>query len=52
MADYDFRTIEPKWQQYWREHRTYEIQIDLIRPKYYVLDVFPYPCSFGCVIQK
>ena len=47
MADYDFRTIEPKWQQYWREHRTHEVQIDLTRPKYYVLDMFPYPSGAG-----
>ena len=47
MADYDFRTIEPKWQQYWRDHRTYEVQIDLTRPKYYVLDMFPYPSGAG-----
>ena len=47
MADYDFRTIEPKWQQYWQDHRTYEVQIDLTRPKYYVLDMFPYPSGAG-----
>ena len=47
MADYNFREIEQRWQQRWREQRTYQIQIDPARPKYYVLDMFPYPSGAG-----
>lgn len=45
--DYNFKEIENKWRQYWREHHTYESQIDASRPKYYVLDMFPYPSGAG-----
>ena len=47
MADYNFREIEQRWQQRWREQRTYRVQIDPARPKYYVLDMFPYPSGAG-----
>ncbi len=47
MADYNFREIEQRWQQRWREQRTYQVQIDPARPKYYVLDMFPYPSGAG-----
>ncbi len=47
MADYDFQPIEQRWQQHWREQRTYQVQIDPARPKYYVLDMFPYPSGAG-----
>ncbi|MEM6846311.1 MAG: leucine--tRNA ligase [Bacteroidota bacterium] len=47
MADYDFQSIEKKWQQYWRENEVYRVQIDSSRPKYYVLDMFPYPSGAG-----
>ena len=45
--DYNFRAIEEKWQQYWRQQKTYEVKTDLERPKYYVLDMFPYPSGAG-----
>jgi len=45
--DYNFREIEKKWQSYWRENRTYEVAVDPSRPKYYVLDMFPYPSGAG-----
>ena len=37
------RSIEPKWQQYWRDHGTYEVDNDDPRPRYYVLCMYPYP---------
>ena len=45
--DYNFNEIEKKWQQYWREHHTYKCEIDNNRPKFYVLDMFPYPSGAG-----
>ena len=44
---YDPKSIEPRWQQYWRENQTFRAEIDLARPKYYVLDMFPYPSGDG-----
>ena len=45
--DYNYKDIEKKWQQYWREHRTYKCDVDNSRPKFYVLDMFPYPSGAG-----
>lgn len=45
--DYNFREIEKRWQQYWAEHQTYKVTEDLSKPKYYVLDMFPYPSGAG-----
>ena len=45
--DYNYKEIEKKWQQYWREHHTYKCDIDNNRPKFYVLDMFPYPSGAG-----
>ncbi|MEO8149834.1 MAG: class I tRNA ligase family protein [Bacteroidia bacterium] len=45
--EYNFREIEDKWQQYWREHKTYKVETDKSKPKYYVLDMFPYPSGAG-----
>ena len=45
--DYNYQEIEKKWQQYWREHHTYKCDIDNNRPKFYVLDMFPYPSGAG-----
>ena len=39
--------IEPKWQAYWQEKQTFRTEIDHNRPKYYVLDMFPYPSGDG-----
>jgi len=44
---YDFRAIEARWQLHWDEHRTFATDIDPERPKYYVLDMFPYPSGDG-----
>ena len=45
--EYKFQEIERRWQQFWREHGTYTTEIDPSRPKYYVLDMFPYPSGAG-----
>ena len=45
--DYNFNEIEKKWQKYWREHHTYKCEIDNSKPKFYVLDMFPYPSGAG-----
>ncbi|MFO7977015.1 MAG: leucine--tRNA ligase [Bacteroidales bacterium] len=45
--EYNFRDIEKKWQHYWREHKTYKTEIREDKPKYYVLDMFPYPSGAG-----
>ena len=47
MADYNHREIERKWQKYWEENHTYRVEIDHNKPKYYVLDMFPYPSGAG-----
>lgn len=45
--EYNFKEVEQKWQNYWREHQTYKVEVDTSRPKYYVLDMFPYPSGAG-----
>ncbi len=47
MEPYDFREIEPKWQRRWAQEGIYRVGIDPGRPKYYVLDMFPYPSGAG-----
>jgi len=47
MATYDHTTIDHKWQQYWERERTFATPTDRTRPKYYVLDMFPYPSGDG-----
>ena len=45
--DYNFAQIEKKWQAYWAQHHTFEARNDSDKPKYYVLDMFPYPSGAG-----
>ncbi|KAA6348096.1 Leucine--tRNA ligase [termite gut metagenome] len=45
--EYNFNAIEQKWQAYWKEHHTYQVKEDESKPKYYVLDMFPYPSGAG-----
>ena len=45
--EYNHREIESRWQQYWKENKIYKAEIDKTRPKYYVLDMFPYPSGAG-----
>ncbi len=45
--EYNFKALESKWQQRWRERGTYRVETDASRPKFYVLDMFPYPSGAG-----
>ena len=45
--DYNFREIEKRWQEYWHDNKTYHVEIDHDKPKFYVLDMFPYPSGAG-----
>src|SRR4028119_1955101 len=45
--EYDFRNIEKKWQHKWKETDAYKVSNDSPKPKYYVLDMFPYPSGAG-----
>jgi leucyl-tRNA synthetase len=45
--EYNFSTIEPKWQQYWNDTNAYRVPNNSPKPKYYVLDMFPYPSGAG-----
>ncbi|MFT7120015.1 MAG: leucyl-tRNA synthetase [Neolewinella sp.] len=44
---FDVKAIDNKWQQYWKEHKTYRTTNDTSKPKYYILDMFPYPSGAG-----
>ena len=45
--DYDFKKIEEKWQTYWLKNKTFKTEHEIIKPKYYVLNMFPYPSADG-----
>ncbi len=45
--DYQFRNIEEKWQRFWAENQTFKVSNKSTKPKYYVLDMFPYPSGAG-----
>ncbi len=47
MMNYDFNAIEKKWQKYWSDHGTFQAKNNSDKPKYYVLDMFPYPSGAG-----
>lgn len=47
MSKYHFRDIEAKWQKYWAENQTFKVTNGGDKPKYYVLDMFPYPSGAG-----
>ena len=47
MAEYDFSGIQQRWQKYWEEQKVYKVDVDQKKPKYYVLDMFPYPSGAG-----
>ncbi len=48
MARYDHKAIEAKWQKYWEEHETFKTDVwDFSKPKFYALDMFPYPSGVG-----
>jgi leucyl-tRNA synthetase len=45
--EYKFRDIEKRWQQHWKDAKTYQVKNDFSKPKFYVLDMFPYPSGTG-----
>ncbi|MBO4843690.1 MAG: leucine--tRNA ligase [Bacteroidales bacterium] len=45
--EYDFKSIEKKWQAYWASNKTFKAEVDETKPKFYVLDMFPYPSGAG-----
>ncbi|MGL5619959.1 MAG: class I tRNA ligase family protein, partial [Tannerellaceae bacterium] len=45
--EYNFREIEGKWREYWNANKVYKVQDDASKPKFYVLDMFPYPSGAG-----
>jgi leucyl-tRNA synthetase len=47
MPSYNPKAIEPRWQRHWQEHKTFRTPDDSDRPKFYVLDMFPYPSGSG-----
>lgn len=46
-TEYDFNKIEKYWQNYWDANKTFKAELDASRPKYYILDMFPYPSGAG-----
>lgn len=47
MSEYNFRDIENKWQTYWEDRKLFQTTLDSEKPKFYVLDMFPYPSGAG-----
>ena len=45
--DYQFKEIEQKWQKFWAQNQTFKAEKDTTKPKFYVLDMFPYPSGAG-----
>jgi leucyl-tRNA synthetase len=45
--EYNFREIEPRWQAFWKSNQTFKVSVDPSKPKFYVLDMFPYPSGAG-----
>ena len=45
--EYNFKEIEKRWSQYWKDNKTYKVKEDNSKPKYYILDMFPYPSGAG-----
>ena len=43
VSRYNFKEIESKWQNIWKENKLFEAKIDLKKPKFYCLEMFPYP---------
>ena len=47
MSSYDFKSLEAKWQAEWSAKQIYKTTLDHSKPKYYALDMFPYPSGAG-----
>ena len=45
--EYNFKELEAKWQDRWQKEKTYKVEVDSSKPKFYVLDMFPYPSGAG-----
>lgn len=45
--EYNFKQIEPKWQAFWKKNQVFKVKTDTSKPKFYVLDMFPYPSGAG-----
>ena len=45
--EYNFKELESKWQKRWSERGTYKVEVDTSKPKFYILDMFPYPSGAG-----
>jgi leucyl-tRNA synthetase len=45
--DYQFKEIEKKWQKHWADHQSFKADKDTVKPKFYILDMFPYPSGAG-----
>ncbi len=45
--EYNFKQLEAKWQEQWQKEQTYRVEVDSSKPKFYVLDMFPYPSGAG-----
>ena len=49
--NYNHKTIEKKWQKYWAAHNTFNTTTDPDKPKFYALDMFPYPSGQGLHVE-
>src|SRR6202034_1670045 len=47
MPTYNPKVVEPRWQRFWEEHKTFRTPDTADKPKYYILDMFPYPSGAG-----
>ena len=47
MEEYSPQKIDKKWQKYWKENKTFSSKVNTNKPKFYVLDMFPYPSGAG-----
>jgi leucyl-tRNA synthetase len=47
--EYNFRDIETKWREHWKQSNAYKVENNFSKPKFYVLDMFPYPSGAGCM---
>ena len=45
--EYKFNEIEKKWQKYWEKNKTFKVEVDFSKPKFFILDMFPYPSGSG-----
>ena len=45
--EYNYREVEQKWRQFWEDNKTFKTEINHLKPKYYVMDMFPYPSGAG-----